>query len=389
MFTYLCGSIFAGWQISLMTVLCVALGVMLVLNIWFSYIWRIKAERQMHNDNLQNRRDALLAKLEYLKSGGDAEPQTWIDFAAFGEDDDEEEETTDDQPTIPLTIPMNDGKQPLHTVMLAVDDLSPRTRNKLGMRPKRFNGKKFYVRYSLGFDAKLRLSDDETKARYVQIVNDMRAYEGVTIEKNFSVQHIMYGAELLASIVFLGKRLCVAYALDPKQYAEGKHHGDDKSDKKRFARTPLVVRVLSDNKVETAKFMFAELAKKHSLAVGKKKSFKYDMTERSKDELVCMGSMRVIIVDEVSPLSLQYYETSDNVATAPDLNGATVTADNTATVEPVTAKTDKQQTEGISAEAAAVADESEKQAEHSPDASSDEMADAEVSPVVKSKRRKK
>ncbi len=386
MFTLLCGSIFAGWQITLMVVLCVALAVMLVLNIWFSYIWRVKAERQMHNDNLQNRRDALLAKLEYLKSGGDAEPQTWIDFAAFGDEDDDEDEP-DDQPTIPLTIPMNDGKQPLHTVMLAVDDLSPRTRNKLGMRPKRFNGKKFYVRYSLGFDAKLRLSDDETKARYVQILNDMRSYTGVTVEKNFSVQHVMYGNELLASLVFLGKRLCVAYALDPKQYADGKYHGDDKSDKKRFARTPLVVRVLSDNKVETAKFMFAELAEKYSLVVEKKKSFKYDMSERSKDELVCMGSMRVIIVDEVSPLSLQFYEATDNVASAPELKSVTVTTDDLTTTEQTASNAQNASAaESATAEAAAVADGNQTQAE--PEASA-EMADAEIAPVVKSKRRKK
>lgn len=386
MITLLCGSIFAAWQISLMAILCTAFAVMLVLNIWFSYIWRVKAERQMHNDNLQNRRDALLAKLEYLKSGGDAEPQTWIDFAAFGDEDDEEEET-DEQPTIPLTIPMNDGKQPLHTVMLSVDDLSQRTRNKLGMRPKRFNGKKFYVRYSLGFDAKLRLSDDETKARYVQIVNDMRSYEGVTLEKNFSVQHVMYGNELLASLVFLGKRLCVAYALDPKKYAEGKYHGDDKSDKKRFARTPLVVRVLSDNKVETAKYMFAELAQKYSLVVGKKRSYKYDMTEKSKDELVCMGSMRVIIVDEVSPLSLQYYETSDNVESAPELGGVTVTFDNTVTVEPTKTESDKPTEPAETSEAAAAVDEKEMQKE--PADSSAALADAEITPVVKSKRRKK
>lgn len=386
MITLLCGSIFAAWQISLMAILCTAFAVMLVLNIWFSYIWRVKAERQMHNDNLQNRRDALLAKLEYLKSGGDAEPQTWIDFAAFGDEDDDEEET-DEQPTIPLTIPMNDGKQPLHTVMLSVDDLSQRTRNKLGMRPKRFNGKKFYVRYSLGFDAKLRLSDDETKARYVQIVNDMRTYEGVTLEKNFSVQHVMYGNELLASLVFLGKRLCVAYALDPKKYAEGKYHGDDKSDKKRFARTPLVVRVLSDNKVETAKYMFAELAQKYSLVVGKKRSYKYDMTEKSKDELVCMGSMRVIIVDEVSPLSLQYYETSDNVESAPELGGVTVTFDNTVTVEPTKTESDKPTEPAETSEAAAAVDEKEMQKEPADSAAA--LADAEITPVVKSKRRKK
>lgn len=386
MITLLCGSIFAAWQISLMAILCTAFAVMLVLNIWFSYIWRVKAERQMHNDNLQNRRDALLAKLEYLKSGGDAEPQTWIDFAAFGDEDDDEEET-DEQPTIPLTIPMNDGKQPLHTVMLSVDDLSQRTRNKLGMRPKRFNGKKFYVRYSLGFDAKLRLSDDETKARYVQIVNDMRTYEGVTLEKNFSVQHVMYGNELLASLVFLGKRLCVAYALDPKKYAEGKYHGDDKSDKKRFARTPLVVRVLSDNKVETAKYMFAELAQKYSLVVGKKRSYKYDMTEKSKDELVCMGSMRVIIVDEVSPLSLQYYETSDNVESAPELDGVTVTFDNTVTVEPTKTESDKPTEPAETSEAAAAVDEKEMQKEPADSAAA--LADAEITPVVKSKRRKK
>lgn len=301
----LISSIFTAPQITVITVACIVLGAVIALNMLFAFMWRVKAERKMHNDGLQERRAALLAKLEYLKAGGESEPQTWIDFAAFGDDEDADEEEPPEVPDVPAAA-TEDGKQPPNTVILAVDELSPSLRSKLGMRAKRFGGKKFYVRYALGFEARLRLSDDETKERFVEIMNTLRSYEGVTLEKNFSNRKIFCSGELLATVTFVGKRLCVAFALDPADYASGKYRADDKSDKKRFAKTPLVVRVLSDNKVEVAEHLFADLAEKHGLSASKRKSFAYDLTEVSKEKLIKTGAMRVVIVDEVSPNSPQY-----------------------------------------------------------------------------------
>lgn len=295
-------SIFSAGQLSTIIILSIVLVAFIVLNIWFAFIWRVKAERRMHNEGLQDRRDALLARLDYLKSGGEAEPHTWIDFAVFG-DDEEEEEAAPDESANTVTVPVDDGKRPPNTVILAVDGMSSRMRAKLNMSAKRFNGKKFYVRYSLGFDAKLRLSDDDTKARYVEIMDELRSYEGITFKKNFSNQQIKLGKELLASIVFAGKRLCVALALNPEDYANTKYHGDDKSDKKKFAKTPLVVRILSSNKVEVAKYLFGRIAEQNQLVKDKDKAYKYDLEEKSRDQLVLLGSMRVVIVSEISPLS--------------------------------------------------------------------------------------
>lgn len=298
-------SIFSAGQLSVILILCILFVLFIALNIWFAIIWRVKAERRMHNESLQDRRDALLAKLDYLKSGGETEPHTWIDFALFG-DDDEEEETAAAESANEVTVPADDGKQPPNTVILAVDETSPRMRAKLNMSAKRFNGKKFYVRYMLGFDAKLRLSDDDTKKRYVEIMDELRSYEGVTFKKNFSNQQLKFGKELLANVVFSGKRLCVALALNPEDYANTKYHGDDKSDKKKFAKTPLVVRILSANKVEVAKYLFGKIAERYQFVKLNDKTYKYDLEEKSRDQLVLLGSMRVVIVKEISPLSPQF-----------------------------------------------------------------------------------
>lgn len=292
----LSGSIFFDWQIMLIAMAAVLVVGLVALDVWFAFKFRIQAERKLYDDGLQNRRDALIAKLDYLKSGGAVAPQTWLvgAFGASDDDDDDDDEETEIVPTV-------DGKQPLHTVLLEVDAMTPRMRHKLGMRAKRFNGKRFWVRYALGFDAKLRYSDDETKAHYVALSDGFRAYAGITVEKNFSLQHIMFGNELLATVTFIGKRLCVAFALDPAEYENGKYHGEDKSDKKRFQRTPLVVRILSENKVEVAEYLMAQIAAKFGVEKGKVKKYKYDLAEKSQTDLVVSGAVRVVIVDEVPP----------------------------------------------------------------------------------------
>ncbi len=289
-------SVFVGWQIALIVIVSVLLAGLITLNVYFSVIWRVKAERRLHNEELQSRRSALLAKIEYLKGGGEALSYQWVD--PVDETYDEGSEDEDDESFMPSAAPVA-ADQPLNTVVLEVDSLSSRMRNKIGMRAKRFNGKRFYVRYSLGFEAKLRYSEDDAKTYYTQISDEIRSYEKIKLEKGFARQRILFGNELLGTILFLGKRLCVALALDPAKYANGKYHGEDKSDKKRFAKTPMLIRVLSENKVEVFKYLFERLADKFGIEKGKTKVRKYDLKEKSKEDMVCCGAMRVVIVDEV------------------------------------------------------------------------------------------
>ncbi|MCM1533139.1 MAG: hypothetical protein NC099_00630 [Corallococcus sp.] len=286
----LLAGIFYPWQTTVIAVVSLVIAGFIVLNVYFAFKFRIAAERKMFDDELQGKRDALMARLNYLYAGGEADKHDWM-FFLNSEDDEEETAATE-------TVAAEEGKQPMNTVLLRVDDLQPRVRLKLGMRAKRFDGKCFYVRYRFGFDAKLRFADDETKERYVQIMDNFRSYEGVSIEKSFASQRVMLGKTMLASVTFAGQRMCVGFAVEPtEEYTTGQYRGEDKSDKKRFAKTPVVVRILSgENKTEAVRRLFAKIAEKNGIVRGETKKYVYDLDVRTQEQLIVSGAVKVIIV---------------------------------------------------------------------------------------------
>ena len=145
----------------------------------------------------------------------------------------------------------------------------------------------------------MRFSDDETKSYYTQIINDVTAYNGVAVEDDFNCKRIYAGKELMAKMNFMGKRLAVSLALDPKKYEGGKFDIEDKSDKKSFAKTPLLVRIKSADNVDDVRQLFTFAATENSAEKGERKDNKFDLVERTRDDLIARGSVRVSLMDEV------------------------------------------------------------------------------------------
>ena len=115
--------------------------------------------------------------------------------------------------------------------ILTVAKTSAEAKAKLGFESSEYDQKRYYVRYSLGFDAKLRLSGDEVKERYQALMNEISQYKGVKVKSSYRQQRIYKGRKTLGLIVFCGKTLCIALALNPAEYENTKYRGIDKSDK--------------------------------------------------------------------------------------------------------------------------------------------------------------
>lgn len=329
-------SIFSPGQIAGIVILAVMLAAILALNIYFAIIWRTKLERKLYDETLQAQRDALLSKLEYMRAGGKAETHTWLSYVVpeEGDDDDNAEADTDtvDDSGIELRedpVILGESVDPnavaedgtsMRAEVLAVDELNPRVRRKLGLRAKRHNGKKFYVRYKLGFDARLRYSDDETKVRYMELMDDIKSYQGIEIVNGFESRRICVGGNTIALILFSGKKLCMALALDPAEYKRTKYRGEDKSGTKRFAKTPMLVRIGDDSKVSVVKYLFFKLAAENNLLRGEVKEGKYDLAERTREDLIIAGSVRVIILNDAPKTAMTNAElrAAEAAATAND-----------------------------------------------------------------------
>ncbi|MCM1236742.1 MAG: hypothetical protein NC489_42240 [Ruminococcus flavefaciens] len=283
-------SIFTGGQLAFIIILAILVLAAIGVNVLFGFMWQMKAERAMHNADLRSRREALLDKIQYLNSGGAAEPQSWTDFAFFGEDD--EEPQFGDEPVIAGTRPMN-------TLELKVGDMAQKARIKIGLRSKVFDNKRYYVRYHLGFDAKLCLSENDTKDFYARIADEFASYEGITIENEFGYKRVLFGKETVAKLTFIGKKLAAAFALDPKKYEGSKFAVEDKSDKRNFAKTPLAVCLESEENLADARQLISALADEKSFVRGAEHKGKYDLVERTRDDMIARDWVRVSLVSEI------------------------------------------------------------------------------------------
>ena len=105
---------------------------------------------------------------------------------------------------------------------------------------------------SYTFEAKLILAERETQDFYLEIANYALAY-GVKVVRSAKRERIYLGRKLFANLTFSGKKLVVAMALNPSDYADSKYKFKDMSEVRKYAETPFVMKVTSGLKVRQIK----------------------------------------------------------------------------------------------------------------------------------------
>ncbi|MDE7405561.1 MAG: transmembrane domain-containing protein [Clostridiales bacterium] len=310
--TLLSGSIFNPGQLAAMIVVGVLIGLLIIANIVIFVIYRRKQERKLCTSQLQNKRLELLHHLKNITDDGSLMKGAPVMYAQSDDEEDEEEMTDDeveagddddDDDDVNEEAPLGEGEDITQNEILAVADMSEYTRRKLGYADDEYDRKRYYVRYTLGFDAKLRAADDETKARYNEILAEFKQFKGVKVNTSFRQQRIYKGRKTLAIMLFRGKTLCVAFALDPKDYAETKYRGIDKSDKKRFEKTPMLYKLTSVRRMEYAKYLILQLADVNVMVLDEKPdTAPVDLSECTPDELYVAGALRITVLGEAPEL---------------------------------------------------------------------------------------
>ncbi len=311
-------------QIGLVVALSVLCVLLITANVILAVYMRKRGERKLCTYQLQNKRDKLLEQLEILRSGGVLSPE---DIAQFDEDeeeilveDDEDEDEDDDkEDVVPRQQPINnmgvvsqeEVDETMDAQILVVAKTSAAAREKLGVSDKQYDKKRYYVRYALGFEAKLRSSSAEVKERYVALLNELSLYKGIKIATSYRQQRLYKGRKTLGKIVFSGKSLCLALALNPADYADTKYRGIDKSDKKRYANTPMFIKLSSTRKMEYAKYLLVQLAVINTITLEETPVAPIvDLAERTYEELFVEDKLQIIVLGEV-PDSVEQLEEED------------------------------------------------------------------------------
>ena len=165
--------------------------------------------------------------------------------------------------------------------------------------PMMVDGKQVYVRYVFSFSAKLIQSPQEVQQRYGEIMDDVNAYAKVKTSVSWRQLRIYQGRKTLAVMLFKGRKLCMAFALNPKDYEETKYRGMDLSEVKRFEKTPMLLKLTSPRKVKYAKYLFEQVALANGLEKGEVTTTEFSLPYRETEQLVAEGLVRKFVSGDV------------------------------------------------------------------------------------------
>lgn len=219
------------------------------------------------------------------------------DFNPFDDDDDFEEETAGGSEIAAAEAKTSAG---FRRQIMAVKDMSPFMRETFGFVGGEYDGKRYFVRKSYAFEAKLRASDSEVKQRYIRLIDCFMSYDKVSVKRSFRQERVYSGRKTLALITFRGKTVCVSLALDPAEYEGTKYHGEDMSEIKRYASVPLMKRITSSRRLEYTEYLISRLAENNGL-VEKQEGYRgeYDLAPRTRDQSFEENTFKIAILGEV------------------------------------------------------------------------------------------
>ncbi len=311
-------SLFSAAQTTWLIVIAVIVVILIAGNAYLWYRFHKAGERKLCTRQLQQRREELLRHLAELKTGTPVaavsaqesnqeiaknfvEEEEAEDFAE--EEDEEPEQSIEDSTENTANEDGEDGEdgdEELTTEVLPVTAMSAEMRSRFGLTGAEHENKQFVVRYSYSFEARLRNADADVQARYVEFADEVGLYKGVKIKNSYKQQRIYKGKKTLGLILFRGKTLCVAFALNPSDYMETKYRGQDKSKKMRFEKTPMLYKISSARRLEYAKYLLLQVADKNTIVMDDDpKKGKYNLQPVGRDDMYASGLMRINIVREL------------------------------------------------------------------------------------------
>jgi len=118
-------------------------------------------------------------------------------------------------------------------------------------------GKKPAIRSN--FRVRLKATTDKNRGNYVILKNYINSQKEVTFRMSGRVEKVKHHGEVIAIIGLAKKSMKVWLALNPNNYDFNRYYHKDVSDKPRYEKTPMVIRVGSDRGVKRAKELFDDL----------------------------------------------------------------------------------------------------------------------------------
>lgn len=146
--------------------------------------------------------------------------------------------------------------------------------------------------YSRSYMSKLIQADPTTQARYSQIKNELLSYGKMRASVAWTNETFRTGNDTVARIMLRGKTVLLLLALDPQEFATTKYAGEDISDVKRYANTPMRLRVTSDRRLKYALELIALLVSRKEYAKNSYTPVEYAYEYQTDEQLIESGLIK-------------------------------------------------------------------------------------------------
>jgi len=149
-------------------------------------------------------------------------------------------------------------------------------------------------RLKTSFLCRLIQAEKETADYYSQIKNCLLSYKGVNSRVSWFFDSFNKGRNHCAKLNIRGKTVIMYIALDPKDYSISKYHHTDVSDKAKYAKTPMMLRIRSARALKYATELIAIWMEKNGVKQTEVKDVDYSLPYETNEALLERGLIKKV-----------------------------------------------------------------------------------------------
>ena len=156
-------------------------------------------------------------------------------------------------------------------------------------------GQVVHIRFRSSFMSRLIQSTEKVQDFYSTIKNYILSYKGIKARSSWNYEAFNKGRIQLVKLNIKGKTLVVNLNLDPKEFNIDKYHFIDCSDKPKFAKVPMMMKVRSGRALKYTLELIDDMMKQYELTQGEIPTVDYRMPYETTEELAMRGVVKIIL----------------------------------------------------------------------------------------------
>ena len=156
-------------------------------------------------------------------------------------------------------------------------------------------GQVVHIRFRSSFMSRLIQSTEDIQSLYTEIKNHVLSYKGIKARGSWNYEAFNKGRTQLVKLNVKGKTLIVNLNLDPKEFNINKYHFIDCSDKPKYDKVPMMMKVRSARALKYTIELIDEMMAKYEITQGELPTEDYRMPYETTEALAKRGLVKVIL----------------------------------------------------------------------------------------------